>query len=215
MNTIYIVDGQKAVCQMLAESLSARELTILGTSEKIVDAVEAILEGKPHLVVMEMVLPDGQASQLIERVRAALPDTRFLIFSDDKEAENIKACLQAGAHGFVEKSVEFGMFLKAIKIVDEGGCFFGFNITEVLRNVVSRKLEKPEQRDNLTVREREVLCLIAEGFSNKEIAAKLKLSVKTVDNHRCSMMRKLDVHNVAAITRYAVEHRLVAVKFAD
>lgn len=214
MNTIYIVDGQKAVCQMLAESLSARELSVVGTAEKIVDAVDEIVESRPHLVVLEMVLPDGQGSSLIERVRAAIPETRFLIFSDNKDGENIKACLQAGAHGFVEKSVEFGMFLKAVKIVDEGGCFFGFNITEVLRTVVSAKHKKPELADNLTERERQVLCLIAEGSSNKDIAAKLGLSVKTVDNHRCSMMRKLDVHNVAAITRYAVEHRLVTVKFA-
>ncbi|MBK1878091.1 LuxR C-terminal-related transcriptional regulator [Pelagicoccus mobilis] len=215
MNTLYIVDGQKAVCQMLAESLSSRDYIVAGTSEKITEAIEEIVEAKPHLVVLEMILPDGQGASLIERVRAALPDTRFLIFSDDKEGENIKACLQAGAHGFVEKSVEFGMFLKAVKMVDEGGCFFGFNITEVLRTVVSAKKKVAAQKDSLTDREREVLCLIAEGNSNKEIASKLSLSVKTVDNHRCSMMRKLDVHNVAAITRYAVEHRLVAVKFAD
>jgi len=215
MSSLYIVDGQKAVCQMLAESLAAREYVVVGTAEKITIVIDEIVEKAPKLVVLEMVLSDGQGATLIERVRAALPETRFLIFSDNKEGENIKACLQAGAHGFVEKSVEFGMFLKAVKIVDEGSCFFGFNITEVLRNVVSSGYQKVEQRDNLTDREREVLCLIAEGNSNKEIATKLSLSVKTVDNHRCSMMRKLDVHNVAAITRYAVEHRLVAVNFAD
>lgn len=215
MSTIYIVDGQKAVCQMLAESLASRDISVVGTSVTMEAAVEEISRTAPSLVVMEMVLPDGQGAMLIEKVRAVLPETRFLIFSDNKDGHNIKACLQAGAHGFVEKSVEFGMFLKAAMIVAEGGCFFGFNVTEVLRSVVGRAGQQAKSSESLTSRELEVLCLIAEGSSNKEIASKLNLSVKTVDNHRCSMMRKLDVHNVAAITRYAVEHRFVKVNFVD
>ncbi len=213
MNELFIVDGQKAVCQMLAESLGSRGYEVAGSSDKIAGVVDAVVEAGPKMVVLEMNLPDGRGADLISQVRARLPETRFLVFSDDKQSENIKACLQAGAHGFVEKSVDFDMFLNAVKIVDEGGCFFGFNITEVLRTVVSENRKGSECDDNLTQREREVLRLIAEGNSNKDIAAKLELSIKTVDNHRCSMMRKLDLHNVATITRYAIEHRLIAVTF--
>lgn len=215
MNSLYIVDGQKAVGQMLGESLAARNHRVIGSAGSIVDALGEVIELAPHLLILEMVLPDGLAADLISKVRSALPKTRFLVFTDDKAGENIKACLQAGAHGFVEKSVEFGTVMNAVKIVDEGGCFFGFRVTEVLRTVVSGGYQSSgRESSSLTDREREVLKMIAEGNSNKEIAARLRLSVKTVDNHRCSMMRKLDLHNIAAITRYAVEHRMVAVNFS-
>ncbi|MDQ8185053.1 response regulator transcription factor [Pelagicoccus sp. SDUM812002] len=215
MNNVYIVDGQKAVCQMLAESLKTRGYDVSGSSDKIEGVVDEIVELKPMMVILEMNLPDGAGADLIAKVRTRLPQVRFLVFSDNKLSENIKACLQAGAHGFVEKSVDFSMFMNAVRIVDEGGCFFGFNITEVLRSVVSDKRKSNEYNDNLTLREREVLQLIAKGNSNKDIAGKLELSVKTVDNHRCSMMRKLDLHNVASITRYAIENRLISINFVD
>lgn len=215
MKNVYIVDGQKTVCQMLAESLNSREYRVVGTSDRIAGVADEIVDLDPQMLILEMNLPDGRGAELITKVRSRLPDIRFLVFSDNKMGENIKACLQAGAHGFVEKSVAFSMFMNAVKIVEEGGCFFGFNITEVLRSVVSGKKKSNKHEDNLTHREREVLQLIADGNSNKDIAAKLELSVKTVDNHRCSMMRKLDLHNVATITRYAVEHRLVAVNFVN
>ncbi len=214
MNNLYIVDGQKAVSQMLAESLARRDYNVVGSSDGIVEAMGEIVDLAPQVVVLEVNLSDGQGADLITRVRARLPDARFLVFSDNKLPENIKACLQAGAHGFVEKSVDFSMFLNAIRIVQEGGCFFGFNVTEVLRSAVSTDKKGNQYADNLTHREREVLQLIAKGNSNKEIASLLNLSIKTVDNHRCSMMRKLDVHNVAAITRYAIEHRLIPVTYA-
>ncbi len=214
MKNLYIVDGQKAVCQMLAESLARREYNVVGTSEGIVGAMGEIVELAPQVVILEVNLSDGQGADLIARVRARLPAARFLVFSDNKMPENIKACLQAGAHGFVEKSVDFSMLLNAIRIVQEGGCFFGFNVTEVLRSAVSSEGKSSQYDDNLTHREREVLQLIAKGNSNKDIASLLNLSIKTVDNHRCSMMRKLDVHNVAAITRYAIEHRLIPVIYA-
>ncbi|EDY81524.1 transcriptional regulator, LuxR family protein [Verrucomicrobiia bacterium DG1235] len=198
---------------MLVECLNSRGFDVLGSSVNSSDAFAEIIELKPDVLVMEMVLSDGPASGLIEKVASALPETRFLIFSDNKEPDHVKASLQAGAHGFVEKSVEFGIVLNALNIVADGGCFFGFNITEVLRSVVRSIDRSSERTDNLTAREREVLTFIASGNSNKDIALKLGLSVKTIDNHRCSMMRKLDLHNVADITRYAVEHRIVDVTF--
>lgn len=215
MNHLYIVDSQKAVSQLLAESLSTKNFDVVGTSVTLGDALTDILELKPNLVVMEMVLSDGIAAELIEAVRAVMPETRFLIFSDNKDAENIRSTLQAGAHGFVEKSADLSMFMSGLTIVADGGCFFGFNVTEVLRYVVRDGRESEQPRDILTDREREVLRMIAQGNSNKDIAAKLKLSVKTVDNHRGSMMKKLDLHNVASITRYAVEHRMVEINFAS
>lgn len=213
MNTIYIVDGQKVVCQMLSECLATRGFEVIGFAELASDAVEEILEIKPSLVLTEMNFPDSPGACLISEIKASLPETRFLVFSDDKTSECIKACLQAGAHGFVEKSVDLKVLVSTVNIINQGGSYFGFNVTEVLRSVVRDTNPVKKSRDNLTDRERQVLELIANGNSNKDIAAKLELSVKTVDNHRCSMMRKLDLHNIAGITRYAIEHRFVPVDF--
>lgn len=214
MKRIFIVDGQKAVRQLLSESLERRGFEVVGHCDGAEAAVKGIIERRPQIVVLEMSLGQATAGKLIVRLRDSLPDLRFLIFSDEKTPPLVKGALQAGAHGFVEKSVDFDMFLNAVKIVSGGGCFFGFNISEVIRQVVSDPDLEGRKKDSLTEREREVLRLIAMGNSNKDIAAQLKLSVKTVDNHRCSMMRKLDVHNVASITRYAMEHRMVEVNFA-
>lgn len=214
MKQIFIVDRQKAVRQLLAESLERRGFVIVGDSDDAEAASRGIIERRPQIVVLEMSLGRATAGTLIVRLRESLPDLRFLIFSDEKTPALVKGALQAGAHGFVEKSVDFDMFLNAVKIVSGGGCFFGFNISEVIRKAVSDPGSEGRSKDSLTEREKEVLRLIAMGNSNKDIAAKLKLSVKTVDNHRCSMMRKLDVHNVASITRYAMEHRMVEVNYA-
>ena len=215
MKKLFIVDGQKTVGQMLAESLRSRGYEVVGISDKIAGVADEVEASQPKMIILEMNLPDGRGSDLIAKVHARCPDMRFLVFSDHKASESVKACLQEGAHGFVEKSVDFDMFMNAVRIVDEGGCFFGFNITEVLRSVVSDNNSPNRYNDDLTQREREVLQLIAQGNSNKGIAAKLELSVKTVDNHRCSMMRKLDLHNVASITRYAIEQRLVSISFVE
>lgn len=216
MNSLYIVDAQKAVSQMLSECLESRSFQVVGWSDGMNRAMQDLEDLSPDLIVMEMSFHDGTAAKLIEWCQQQYEDARFLIFSDNKEPELIRSALQVGAHGFVEKSVDFEMFLNTVNIVKDGGCFFGFNVTDVLRsavkNEVVRNVERPDQ---LTARELEVLELIALGNSNKEIAAKLRLSVKTIDNHRCSLMKKLDLHNVADITRYAVEQRVVQVQFAD
>lgn len=119
--------------------------------------------------------------------------------------------LEAGAHGFVEKTAGLFEFKKGLETVANGGTYFGPAVAALLRNVV----ENPASTnisDFLTDREREILQLVAESHSTKEIAAKLGISVKTVDNHWTSLKRELNLHDGASLTRYALEVGLIELK---
>ncbi len=116
--------------------------------------------------------------------------------------------LEAGASGFVEKTAGINEFRKGLATIALGGTYFGPAIASVLRNVVAHP-ESSGSPDFLTEREREILKLVAEGHSTKAIGSKLGISSKTVDNHRTNLMRKLNIHDVASLTRYAYERGLI------
>jgi DNA-binding NarL/FixJ family response regulator len=116
--------------------------------------------------------------------------------------------LEAGAHGFVEKTAGLGEFKKGLGTIADGGTYFGPGVAALLRTVVANNSSN-SGIETLTDREREILKLVAESHSTKEIAQKLGISVKTVDNHRTNLMRKLDLHDVASLTRYSLEIGLI------
>ena len=115
--------------------------------------------------------------------------------------------LEAGAHGFVEKTAGLVEFKKGVETIAGGGTYFGPGVAALLRTVVANNTSSG--LDALTDREREILKLVAESNSTREIAQKLSISVKTVDNHRTNLMRKLNLHDVASLTRYSLEIGLI------
>ena len=125
--------------------------------------------------------------------------------------QHVREMLEAGAHGFVEKTAGLLEFKKGLETVGNGGTYFGPAVAALLRNVVANP-DNVGPVDLLTDREREILQLVAESHSTKEIAAKLILSAKTVDNHRTNLMRKLNLHDVASLTRYALDIGLIEPK---
>ncbi|MDQ8204903.1 response regulator transcription factor [Pelagicoccus sp. SDUM812003] len=209
MKRLYIVDDLTTVRQMLADILERHNYEIIGESGNGQDALKEILELQPDVVVVDARLPGLNGLELIRRLNRQLPHTRYLVFSAYQNPSIVKDMLEAGAHGFVEKTAHLREFINGLGIIAEGGTFFGPNVAELIRSVVANPNSVQRSKDSLTEREREVLQMIAEGHSTKEIAQKLGLSVKTVDNHRTNMMRKLDLHNVASITRYAMQNGLI------
>ncbi len=195
--------------QLLSDALSRKSFEIVGESGNGQDALREIPELQPDVVILDAKLPGLNGLELLRRMTRQMPRTRFLVFSAYQNPAIVKEMLEAGAHGFVEKTAPLRELLSGLSIVAEGGTFFGPNVAEIIRAVVANPNSSQRTKDFLTDREREVLQLIAEGFSTKEIAQRLGLSVKTVDNHRTNMMRKLDLHNVASITRYAMQNGLV------
>jgi DNA-binding NarL/FixJ family response regulator len=134
-----------------------------------------------------------------------------LVFSGHENPVLVREMIEAGAHGFVEKTAGLFEFKKGLETVASGGTYFGPAVAALLRNVVANP-GSSNTPDFLTDREREILQLIAESNSTKDIAAKLAISMKTVDNHRTNLMRKLNLHDVASLTRYAVETGLIQPK---
>jgi DNA-binding NarL/FixJ family response regulator len=149
---------------------------------------------------------------ILRRVVKKLPNTRVLVFSGHENPVLVRDMLEAGAHGFIEKTAGLFEFKKGLETVANGGTYFGPAVASLLRNVVANPAAANNAPDFLTDREREILQLVAESHSTREIAGKLGISVKTVDNHRTNLMRKLNLHDVASLTRYALEVGIVEQK---
>ena len=156
-------------------------------------------------------LPNLNGTEILKVFREKLPSTQILIFSGYQSPSLVRELLQAGAHGFVEKSAPLSELRKGVEIVASGGSYFGPEVALLLRDAMADPKSNDSGVNILTKREREILQLIAESHSTREIAKKLEISVKTADNHRTNLMRKLDLHNVASLTRYAINNGLISI----
>jgi len=210
MKRVVIVEDQTAIREMLAEVLRHDpNFEIVGQAGDGQVAYQLILDAKPDVLVLDARLPVLNGLELLRRVTKQVRNLRILIFSGHENPVLIREMLEAGAHGFVEKTAGLIELKKGLETVANGGTYFGPAVSGLLRNVVANPSVTTTTKDFLTPREREILQLVAESYSTKEIAQKLNISVKTVDNHRTNLMRKLDLHNVASITRYAMQIGLI------
>ena len=194
---------------MLAEILRLDpSYKIVGECGDGLRACALLLEQKPDVLVLDARLPNVSGVDILRRVGKQLKGTRVLVFSAYETPALVREMLENGAHGFVEKTAGLAEFKKGLETIANGGTYFGPGVAALLRNVVANN-NAATGADPLTEREREILKLVAESHSTKEIALKLGISVKTVDNHRTNLMRKLNLHDVASLTRYALEIGLV------
>jgi DNA-binding NarL/FixJ family response regulator len=146
---------------------------------------------------------------VLKQLTATLPNVKVLVFSGRGSPGNIRELLAAGAQSYVDKMDGFAEFKKALEIIAAGGTFIGPRMATAMRSLI-RDPDSARAAHPLSNREKQILQLVAEGFSTREIAGRLGLSVRTVDNHRTNIMRKLNLHNVAALTRYAIQNELVS-----
>ncbi len=205
MKRLVIIEDQTAIREMLVEILrNDSNYQLVGESGDGQSAINLCLELKPDVIVLDAKLPGLNGVDLLRRIGKQIKNLRVLIFSGHENPVLIREMLEAGAHGFVEKTAGLMEFKKGLETVANGGTYFGPTVAALLRNVVANPAASSTV-DFLTDREREILQLVAESHSTKEIAAKLGISVKTVDNHRTNLMRKLNLHDVASLTRYAME----------
>ena len=209
LKRIVIVEEHTAIREMLAEILRLdSSYKIVGECGDGLQACTLLLEQKPDVLVLDARLPNVSGVDILRRIGKQLKGTRVLVFSAYETPALVREMLENGAHGFVEKTAGLAEFKKGLETVANGGTYFGPGVAALLRNVVANN-NATTGADPLTEREREILKLVAESNSTKEIALKLGISVKTVDNHRTNLMRKLNLHDVASLTRYALEIGLV------
>ncbi len=209
MKRVILIEDQTAIREMQSEIIRmSPDYKIVGEAGEGHQAVALCLELKPDVIILDARLPGLSGVDILRRINKQLKGLRVLVFSGHENPVLIREMLEAGAHGFVEKTAGLMEFKKGLETVANGGTYFGPGVAALLRNVVANN-NPASGADLLTDREREILKLVAESNSTKEIAVKLNISVKTVDNHRTNLMRKLNLHDVASLTRYAIEIGLV------
>jgi DNA-binding NarL/FixJ family response regulator len=185
-------------------------IEVVGEAASVAEAIPLVRDLDPDVVLLDVHLPDGTGQAVIAAVAPERPGVKFLALSVSDAAEDVIAVIRAGARGYVTKTISGEELSAAIQRTAEGDAVFsprlaGFVLDAFRSGAVASDLEL----DLLTAREREVLQLIARGYRYKEIAARLHLSVKTVESHVSAVLRKLQLSSRHEITRWAVERRLV------
>jgi two-component system response regulator NreC len=183
---------------------------VVGESEDGQAAVEDVERLRPDIVLMDIEMPRLNGFEATRRIASTHPDVRVLILTMYVEEELVARCLEAGSRGYVLKDVPVSQLVYAIQAVASGERYLSpAAVDKVIDDGGHLITRARTSYDLLTAREREVLKLLADGLSIKEIAVRLGRSVKTVEVHKYNLMRKLDVHHRAGLVRYAIAHRLV------
>ncbi|HVM39462.1 MAG TPA: response regulator transcription factor [Acidimicrobiia bacterium] len=184
---------------------------IVGEADEVEAAVEMIGERLPEVVLVDVHMPDGGGRAVIEAVLARHPDVRFLALSVSDAPEDVIAVVRAGARGYVTKNVTGPELVEAVERVAEGDAVFSPRLAGFVLDAFSggAPVSGDPELDQLSAREREVLRYLARGYTYKEIAGALHISVKTVETHVSAVLRKLQFSNRHELTRWATDRRLV------
>jgi DNA-binding NarL/FixJ family response regulator len=202
-------EGMKA---MLA---SSDELEVVGEAQDGLETIRCVKKTKPDLLLLDLSMPRLSGISVVKDVRKQFPDLKILALTIHESDQYVLEAFKAGVNGYCIKDASRDELLVAIDSVMQGKTYISPGIADdVMEGYLAgrKKLKEKSAWDTITQREREVLKLLAEGYMNKEIADFLNISVKTVEKHRANIMNKLDLHNAAALTSYAIEKGLVTTK---
>jgi DNA-binding NarL/FixJ family response regulator len=211
---IVIAEDHTILREGLRALLSSNpDFDMVGEAEDGREAIRCVEKLKPDLILTDLSMPRMNGMDAIKEIKKKSPGTKILVLTVHKTEEYILATLRAGADGYLLKDSTHAELLMAVKHVLSGKRYISPGISDkVLEGYLDGKktLKAKTVWETLTKREREILKLIGEGYRNKEIADDLDISVKTVEKHRANLMEKLDLHNVQALTTFAIEKGLVS-----
>ena len=190
-----------------------KDLQIVGEAEDGRQAVALVKKLRPAVVLMDVAMPLLNGLEATRQIRKDSPDTKVLILSAHSHAAFVKQVTDLGAAGFLLKHTSSAVLATAIREVHKGNTFYSPSISKRLDDRDQKSLDREgnskKKNSCLSSREVEVLQLIAEGQANKQVAAELGLSFKTVDKYRQSLMGKLNIHDIAGLTRYAIAEGII------
>jgi two-component system nitrate/nitrite response regulator NarL len=210
---ILLVDDHPVVRKGISSCLARHgHLLIAGEAADGLEAVAKARELLPDIMLLDIDLPQMSGLAVAEALHKELPNIKVLILSMYQRAEYLPRILQSGARGYVLKDASPEELVKAIETVIAGECYFSPEIARLALNQVVQGNGAGPDLAELTNREREVLILVAKGLSNKEIANHLNVGVRTVETHRERIMRKLAIHSVAGLTRFALAKGLITLR---
>ncbi|SDJ72756.1 two component transcriptional regulator, LuxR family [Lentzea albidocapillata subsp. violacea] len=200
--------GVKAELDTITE-----EIEVVGEAGSVGEAVAGIAHHRPDVVLLDVHMPDGGGAEVLRQIRTKIPEVTFLALSVSDAAEDVINVIRAGARGYVTKTISSQELVRAVVRVSEGDAVFsprlaGFVLDAFADRPGAAPISDPEL-DLLTPRERDVLRLLARGYAYKEIASELFISVKTVETHVSSVLRKTQLSNRYELSRWATDRRLV------
>jgi DNA-binding NarL/FixJ family response regulator len=212
--TVLLADDHMVVREGLRKLLEAEsDMEVVGEAATGREAVEMAIRLNPDVVVMDIAMPLLNGLEATRQIRKAMPDAKVLILSAHSDDAYVETVTALGASGYLVKQTSSHFLSEAIREVRRGRTFF----SPAVARRMARRQETTLDRNGfgrtaavrLTSREIEVLQLIAEGKANKQVAAELDISIKTVEKHRDHLMRKLDIHDTAGLTRYAISSGVI------
>jgi len=210
VTTVFLVDDH-ALFRAGVRAEIGGFVDVIGEAGTVDDAVAGILAVRPDVTVVDVHLPNGGGKAIIERVLAGWPDAVFLALSVSDAAEDVVAVIRAGARGYVTKTIDAEQLADAIRRVHGGDAVFSPRLAGFVLDAFSGSAPAPTdpELDQLSAREQEVMRLIARGYTYREVAAQLHLSVKTVETHVSAVLRKLQLSNRHELTAWATDRRLL------
>ena len=208
---VVIVDDHQMFRTGVRSELGA-SVDVVGEAEDVDGAVATIAQTQPDVVLLDVHLPGGGGAEVVRRVHQRTPECRFLALSVSDAAEDVIGVIRAGARGYVTKNITGPELVDAIRRVAEGDAVFSPRLAGFVLDAFAGTIEVAqvdEDLDRLTEREREVMRLIARGYAYKEVAKELFISIKTVETHVSSVLRKLQLSSRHELTRWASDRRLI------
>jgi two-component system nitrate/nitrite response regulator NarL len=202
---------RKGIILCLAHRKNMEVVAEVGDAREVLAKAHEL---QPHVVLMDVLMPQMSGLTATSQLQKELPDIKVLMLSISENLDDLRAAMDAGARGYVLKGTSAEELGRAVESVHQGHMYFSPEIMSATLNQTARA-DQSGPKPRLTVREREVLVLVAEGRSNKETAVELGVSVRTVETHREHLMRKLDIHSAAALTRFAVANGFVPAQLVE
>jgi len=212
--TVLLAEDHMIVREGLRSILEAEgDIEVVGQAQDGRQAVELAKTLLPAVIVMDIAMPRLNGLEATRQILKVAPATRILILSAHSDDAYVEQVMTLGAAGYLIKQTSLLILAMAIREASKGNTFFSPSIAKRLRDKDNRSLDREglhsKKIATLTSREVEVLQLIAEGKANKETAAELKISIKTVEKHRQALMEKLNIHDIASLTRYAISAGII------
>jgi DNA-binding NarL/FixJ family response regulator len=201
-------DGIRALLALVAD------IKVVGEAANGKEALEKVKKLAPDVVLMDLAMPIMSGLEATRRIRKRFPRTKVLALTQYEDREYIVPTIEAGARGFISKMAAFSELASAIQAVYQGGSFLSPMAAAAVVEECQQKVAIEGEKDSyqhLTDRERELLKLVAEGYTAKEIADMLVISLRTVETHKTNLMKKLNIHNKADLIRFAIRKGIITV----
>ncbi|CAG0947050.1 Oxygen regulatory protein NreC [Anaerolineae bacterium] len=211
---VLLVDDHTIVRDGIAAFLArCKDIQVVGHAVNGQAGIEAAAKLQPDVVLMDITMPVMNGLDATREIHKRFPNTRVLVLTQHENKEYVMPLLQAGAVGYISKRARAHELIEAIRIVHQSGAYLPPTITQtVVRAIAETPTTGHSDPLALSEREREVLRLVAEGASSREIAERLSISIKTVDTHRANMMEKLGIHNAAELIKYAIRNGIISIE---